>query len=473
MMVETKALPEIKPVVLVVDDDQSMREILASILRKKFNIYLAENTTEAREILQRVDVQIVLLDVRIGTEDGLVFLPDIKEINDQIEVIVITVLKDIKTAVQAIKVGAFDFINKNFDDEDLEAMIYRALEKQKSAREILYLQEEIKQQHPDDFYFGRSPALQKMRDIADRAAGLQTTVLITGETGTGKELMARYIHRKSHLHDKPFVTINLAAIPSELMESILFGHEKGAFTGAHRLHYGKFELANGGTLFLDEIGELRYDLQAKLLRVLQESEIERIGGNKVIPIRVRLISATNVNLLEKIKLKEFRGDLYYRLNVVPMHLPALRERIEDLPQLMDFFLDRYNKKFNRHIKGFHPEVSKILSTHNWPGNIRELENFVERIVAISTNDMVAKEDIPLEYYLYQLDQSEPVEGEDKLQKSLDAFERSFIFRVLKDSGWNQTRASLKLGVHRKTLEYKIKRLGMEDVILSEKSRDDD
>ena len=231
-------------------------------------------------------------------------------------------------------------------------------------------------------------------------------------------------------------------------------------------------MANGGTLFLDEIGELRYDLQAKLLRVLQESEVERIGGNKIIPIRVRLISATNVNLLEKIKTKEFRGDLYYRLNVVPIHLPALRERIEDLPELLNFFLDRYNKKFNRNIKGFSPEVLRVLSTHNWPGNIRELENFIERIVAISSSDLVEIDDIPLEYHIYQLNPPETEAGEDKLQKSLDAFERSFIFRVLKDCSWNQTRASNKLGIHRKTLEYKIKRLRMDDVIHSEKSKDD-
>jgi transcriptional regulator with PAS, ATPase and Fis domain len=308
--------------------------------------------------------------------------------------------------------------------------------------------------------------------MADRAAPIPTTVLVTGETGTGKELIARYIHRKSHLADKPFVTVNLAAIPSELMESILFGHEKGSFTGAHRLHYGKFELANGGTLFLDEIGELRYDLQSKLLRAIQENEIERIGGNRLIPVKVRLIAATNANLLEKIKNKQFREDLYYRLNVVPIHVPPLRERIEDLPRLAELFLDRYNKKFNRHVKAFKPEIFETLITYDWPGNIRELENFVERIVAITNKDYVGFTDIPLEYQLHKVEKTEVREGEELLQKTLDAFEKNFILRILEEEDWNQTQAAKRLGVHRKTLEYKVKRLNLGEMIALERKRGD-
>jgi DNA-binding NtrC family response regulator len=460
---------DFKPHILVVDDDDSMRDILFSILRRDYNVHCVENLTQARHILQTVDVQIVLLDVRLNQEDGLSLLPEIKELNDQIEVIVITVIADLKTAVTAMKQGAFDYINKDFDYDELRNLINRAIDKQRVSREIVSLREDVKQPATEDFLIGRSPTMLKVCEIADRAAPLPTTVLLTGETGTGKELMARYIHRHSHLADKPFVTMNLSAIPSELMESILFGHERGSFTGAHQLHYGKFELANGGTLFLDEIAELRYDLQSKLLRVLQESEIERIGGNKMIPIRVRLIVATNADLLEKIKAKQFREDLYYRLNVVPIHLPPLRERLEDIPQMIEMFLSRYNRKFNRHVKEFQPEVLEALATYHWPGNIRELENFVERIVAISHKDSVSLVDTPLEYQLSRVEAEAP-ESEDLLQKTLDTFERRFLIKILEEESWNQTQTAKRLGIHRKTLEYKIKRLNLGEVIELERNK---
>ncbi len=471
-MVENRAQVEFKPSILVVDDDDSMRDILLSILRKDYDVHAVPNLAEARNVLQNFEIQVVLLDVRLNQEDGLTLLPEIKEMNDQIEVIVITVITDVRTAVSAMKLGAFDYINKEFDVDELRTLILKALDKQRSAREIQYLREEVSQQRPDEYYVGKSPSMIAAKEMADRAAPVPTTVLITGETGTGKELMARYIHRKSHLADKPFVTVNLASIPSELTESILFGHEKGAFTGAHRMHYGKFELANGGTLFLDEIGELRYDLQAKMLRVLQENEIERVGGNKVIPIRVRLIAATNVNLMEKIKQRQFREDLYYRLNIVPIQVPPLRQRIDDVPMLAGVFLERYNKRFNRHVKGFKPEVFEALSSYGWPGNIRELENFVERIVAITNKEIVGVTDIPMEYQLCKVEKREMKEGEELLQKSIDAFERSYILKILEEEEWNQSQAAKRLGIHRKTLEYKIRRLEMGDLIAEERHKSD-
>src|SRR5262245_730050 len=410
-------LPDFKPNLLVVDDDDSMRDILFSILRRDYGVHCVSNLSQARHVLQTVDVQVVLLDVRLNQEDGLSLLPEIKQMNSDIEVIVITVITDLKTAVAAMKQGAFDYINKDFDYDDLRSLINRALDKQRVEREVLSLREEAEVATQDDFLIGRSPGMLKAQEIADRAAPLPTTLLVTGETGTGKELMARYVHKHSHLADKPFVTMNLSAIPSELMESILFGHERGSFTGAHQMHYGKFELAHGGTLFLDEIGELRYDLQAKLLRVLQESEIERVGGNKLIPIRVRLIVATNSDLKEKIRVKQFREDLYYRLNVVPIHLPPLRERLEDIPALIQVFLNRYNRKFNRKVKELRSEVLEALSTYHWPGNIRELENFIERIVAISHEDVIGLVDIPLEYQLCKVEKTDSLEGDDLLQKT--------------------------------------------------------
>ncbi|MBL7685244.1 MAG: sigma-54-dependent Fis family transcriptional regulator, partial [Deltaproteobacteria bacterium] len=341
----------------------------------------------------------------------------------------------------------------------------RATQKQFASREIRYLKEEIKQrQQADEFFLGSTFAMSQACEVADRVASLPTTVLITGETGTGKELMARYVHRRSHLADKPFVTMNLASVPSELMESILFGHEKGSFTGAHELHIGKFELANGGTLFLDEIGELRIDLQAKLLRVLQENEIERVGASKVIPIRVRLIAATNQNLPEKIRDRSFREDLYYRLNVVPVVLPPLRNRLKDIPQLVEIFLKKYNRRFNRNVKEFKPAVLEALMSYHWPGNIRELENFVERIVAISQKSSIGLVDIPLEYQLFNVEKEEVKEGEDFLQKTLDTFEKRFLLKILEEANWNQTQAAMRLGIHRKTLEYKIKRLDLVEVV---------
>lgn len=464
------AFTEPRPSILVVDDDESMRDILFSILKKDYQVCPAKNLSQARQILQNQNINLVLLDIQLARENGLALLPEIKGMNEQIEVIVITVVKNIKTAVEAMKNGAFDYINKDFDYDELTALVERALAKQKSSCEILCLREEIKGQNDIDFVFGQNPLMLRIKEIADRVASIPTTVLITGETGTGKELMARYIHAQSHVADKPFVTINLAAIPPDLMESILFGHEKGAFTGACRLHYGKFELANGGTLFLDEIGELRSDLQSKLLRVLQENEIERVGGTKIIPIRIRLIVATNVDLKEKVRLKEFRDDLFYRLNVVPINLPPLRQRREDIPKLTALFLERYNRTFNRNIRWLTPEVETTLMTYHWPGNIRELENVIERIVATSSKDFISITDIPVEYELYRVEHTEIKEGEELLQKAIEAFERNFLMRVLEESAWNQSLSAKRLGIHRKTLEYKIKKLNLGEIVENQRNK---
>ena len=455
---------DIKPSILVVDDDESMRELVGSILKKEYRVFKAANLREGRRLLQDHEIQLVLLDIQLAGEDGLSLLSEIKQMNEQIEVIVITVVRDIRTAVAAIQLGAFDYLNKDFDYEELRALVAKALEKQQAAKELLYLREEIEQRLNIGFLIGRSPGMLKIQEVADRVAPLPSTVLITGETGTGKELLARYIHRKSHLADKPFVTVNIAAIHAELMESTLFGHERGAFTGAHRLHYGKFELAHGGTLFLDEIGELRFDLQTRLLRVLQENEIERLGGNHTIPVQVRLIAATNADLKAKVAAREFREDLFYRLNVVPIHLPPLRERREDIPALMRLFLERYSRQLNRPVKMFEAEMEEILMACQWPGNIRELENLVERMVALANRDTLGVANLPLEYHLYKVAQGNDSDRAASLQKAIDAFERNFILRVLEESSWNQTLSSEKLGIHRKTLEYKIKRLSLGEVI---------
>ncbi len=460
----------LKPSILVVDDDESMRALLASILKTAFEVFTAENLTVARQALHKTNIQIVLLDIRLKNENGLTLLREIRENHHGIEVVVITAIKEIKTAVLAMKEGAFDYITKDFDYDELHALLQKVIEKQQQSREIQYLREEVRRLCDVEMIFGRSQAMMKVKESADLIASLPATILITGETGTGKEMMARYLHAKSNLSDKPFVTVNVSAIPSELLESTLFGHEKGSFTGAHKLHYGKFELSSGGTLFLDEIGDLRLDLQTKLLRVLQENEIERVGGNKTIPVQVRLIAATNANLKEKIAKKEFREDLYYRLNVVPIHLPPLRERIEDISIFVRFFLERYNRKFGRQVKEFSQEVEQLLMLYDWPGNIRELEHLVERIVALCNKEIIGISDIPLEYQLYRVNQKEMETHEDRLQKSLDSFEKSLLLRILEETSWNQTLTSKRLGIHRKTLEYKIKRLGLGQLIDQERHR---
>jgi transcriptional regulator with PAS, ATPase and Fis domain len=287
-------------------------------------------------------------------------------------------------------------------------------------------------------------------------------VLILGESGTGKELLARLIHREAADPDAPFIAVNLAAIPRELAESALFGHERGAFTGAHRQQLGKFELASNGTLFLDEIGDLRLDLQAKLLRAIQEGEIERVGGTKPIRTNFRLVVATNVDLEKAVKEGRFREDLYYRINVIPIRMPPLRDRIEDLPELARLFLDRYKTKFRKPVCGISGSALKILASYWWPGNIRELENLIERLVAVSDKEWITDEDLPLEYHFAKLDSGQAT-GEALFQEACDTFERNFILRALEKSDWNVTATARYLGIPLSTLKHKMARLDLRDI----------
>jgi transcriptional regulator with PAS, ATPase and Fis domain len=288
-------------------------------------------------------------------------------------------------------------------------------------------------------------------------------VLILGESGTGKELLARLIHRESGQPNSAFVAVNLAAIPRELVESTLFGHEKGSFTGAVRQQLGKFELANGGTLFLDEVGDLRYDLQAKLLRAIQENEIERVGGTHPIKTNLRLIAATNVDLDKAVKEGRFREDLYYRLKVIPIRMPALRDRIEDLPALAQFFLRRYNLKFRKNIQGIADSTLQILGSYWWPGNIRELENLIERLVAVSDKEWITDEDLPYELHVAQLDTTGAPATENLLDRAVSTFERNFIVRALEKSAWNVTGTARSLGIPLSTLKFKMDKLEIREL----------
>ena len=309
-----------------------------------------------------------------------------------------------------------------------------------------------------EFIIGRSSKMREIHELVKKVAHLPPTILISGESGTGKQLLARYIHSESGLADRPFVTVDLGAVPETLMESTLFGHEKGAFSGAYRQHIGKFELADGGTLFLDEIANLRYELQSKLLRVIQEGEIERVGSTKTIRVNVRLITATNIDLAEAVRKGTFREDLYFRLNVIPIKLPPLRERISDIPQLVEFFIQRYNKRFKKNIKKVSQRALEALSSYDWPGNVREIENMIERLVAILDGDTILLEDIPIEYRLGSFQQQKQHEG--MLEKATEAFQQSFILKALEREGWSQVATAKAMGIPLSTLKYKLKRLNL-------------
>jgi len=415
-----------RPIILIVEDDETMGDTLETILKKNYRVIKASDGESGLELVRKTEVNLILLDIMLPGMDGLEVLKIIKDQYEDIEVIIITVIKEIDTAVRAIKLGAYDYVTKDFDYDIVLNLVARALEKQEDKKKLLYFQSEMKRLFRNDFVFGTTEKMKEIYSTIQKVANLQSTVLITGESGTGKELIARMIYEQADDLSTPFVVANLAAIPKELVESTLFGHEKGSFTGAHKQHIGKFELAHKGTLFLDEITELPYELQAKLLRAIQQGEIERVGSKKVIHVDVRIIAATNKVLKKAIEEGTFREDLYYRLNVIPINLPPLRERTEDIPLLADLFLKKYNQKFAKKIKGFNGDALKALAGCHWPGNIRELENLIERLVAIGEGEIISLEDIPLEYYVPFLDANEEGSKEDMLKKACMTFERNLI-----------------------------------------------
>ncbi|MCC7124962.1 MAG: sigma-54-dependent Fis family transcriptional regulator [Acidobacteria bacterium] len=442
--------------VLVVDPDDEAREAIGSALRRGYRVLRAARGTAGIEILTAEEVDVVLTEIELPDMSGIELL-QVTRVNFPLtEVVVVSSDRNVDEAVNAIKLGAFHFLAKPVDEEALRAIVDRAEEHARLNRRVAQFEDQAGEQGDREFITGPSPYLRDILDMVQRIAKLDTTVLIQGESGTGKELLARRLHRESEAPDGPFIAVNMAAIPRELVESTLFGHEKGAFTGALQQRIGKFELASGGTLFLDEIGDLPLDLQAKLLRALQEKEIERVGGDHPIPTRFRLIAATNVNLEQAVKQGSFRSDLFYRLNVIPMKLPPLRDRIEDLPLLIEFFIQRYNARFRKQVVGMAVSTVQMLSHYWWPGNIRELENLVERLVAMARHDWITDEDLPLDFQVAHLDD----DGSDGslLDRALWTFERNFIIRGLERSAWNVTRTAKYLGVPLSTLKFKMDRL---------------
>jgi two-component system response regulator AtoC len=443
--------------VLIVDDDEGMRDTLTAILKREYRVLRVSSGEAALPILNREDIDLMLLDVKLPGISGFEVLRIIKENYALVEVIMISAINEIETAVQAMKHGAYHYITKDFDYDELRSLVRNASERQDLNRQVLTLSAQVADQTEREFIVGPSKITRDIIDLVNKIAKLSATVLILGESGTGKELLARLVHREAGDPDAPFIAVNLAAIPRELVESALFGHERGAFTGAHRQQLGKFELASNGTLFLDEIGDLRLDLQAKLLRAIQEGEIERVGGTKLIKTEFRLIAATNIDLDKAVKDGRFREDLYYRINVIPIKVPPLRDRTEDVPQLAEFFLRRYNVRFRKKIQGITDSTMTMLKKYWWPGNIRELENLIERLVAVSDKEYISEEDLPLEFHFAQL---EPLgsQSESLFEEATNAFERNFILRALEKCGWNVTGTAEYLGVPLSTLKYKMDKL---------------
>ena len=449
-----------RPVVLVVDDDPGVRESFRLILDDHYEVVDVPDGPAALDVVRTSAVDLVLLDIRLPGMDGIEVLERIKALDEGIEVILVTAVKTVRTAVAAMKLGAFDYLTKPFEEDEFLSLSRRALERRALEREVAFLRSELARAHDLDEIVGLHPAIEKLHGLIAQVARTSTTVLITGESGTGKELVARAIHRQGPRREGPFIAVNPAAVAETLVESELFGHERGAFTGAHQRKLGKFELAQGGTLFLDEIGTLRPELQAKLLRVLQEREIERVGGTRPVRIDVRFIAATNTNLKEAVSSGAFREDLYYRLNVVPVVVPPLRERIQDVPLLVEHFTRRDNRRFHKCVEGLSPEALAALNAYRWPGNVRELENVIERCVVLAEGPIIQLNDLPLDVSLPQ--QAPKVRAAESLplNEATDQFEQQIVLRVLERVGWNLTEAGRILEIHRNSLRVKLARWGI-------------
>ena len=449
--------------VLVVDDEESVRASVRAILEETCDVFEAANGAQALDVLKSREIDLVMLDQRMPGEPGIDVLPRIKAADPSTIVVIATAVRELRTAVEALKRGAYDYLTKPFDVDDILMLAQRAFEKRALEREVLYLRSALAGAPSDagglagafEGMVGRHPEMVRIYQLIVQIASTPTTVLITGESGTGKELVARAIHARSGRASHPFVAINVAAIPDALVESELFGHEKGAFTGAHAKKLGRFELAHGGTIFLDEIGSLRLDLQTKLLRALQEREIERLGGVRAIPVDVRIVAATNVNLKEAVRARAFREDLYYRLNVVPIHVPPLRERREDIGPLAQYFVRKIARECGRDVRGVSAGALEVLTRYDWPGNVRELENVLHRAVVLTRSQVIHLQDVPLDVAMPGTGSRVGEDTGPPLRDALEQFERQYILRVLEGVGWNVSHAARRLGVHRNTVLTKL------------------
>ena len=450
--------------ILVVDDEKNIRSSLEGILKDEG--YRVRGIATGEELLKQVAQAVpdlVILDVWLPGMDGLQTLEDVKRLHPELPVIMISGHSTVEAAVKATKLGAYDFIEKPLSLEKTVLSVRNALDRQRLELENRALRQTLEQRYE---IVGESPAIQALRAQIQSAAPSHGRVLIRGESGTGKELIARAIHRQSLRRDKPFVEVNCAAIPDELIESELFGHEKGAFTGATTKRRGKFELADGGTIFLDEVGDMSLKTQAKVLRVLQEQTFERVGGTETLTVDVRVIAASNKNLEEEIQKGTFREDLFYRLNVIPFEVPPLRERREDIPILANHFLRLFSEEYGRRGKSLSPEAMQLLLQHPWPGNVRELRNVIERMVIMVPQDTIRHFDVAPSLRARPGAVPEaPTEAEGvwdgTLREARERFERQYILRRLGEANWNITRTAERLGIERSNLHRKLKAYGIE------------
>jgi DNA-binding NtrC family response regulator len=453
--------------ILVVEDDEGLQNLLRRLLSQEgHQVTVVGSGQEAIRVAQEIPVHVLMTDLKLPDIDGLAVLERILQIDSKVIGIVMTGYGSIDCAVKAMKAGAFDFLTKPFDNEVVVGTINKALEAHRRRKNIQSSRKAVREQYRLEQFVGTSEPIRRVLEFVAKVADSNSTVLIQGESGTGKELVARMLHFNSVPKDRPLVPVNCGAIPESLLESELFGHEKGAFTGATQTRIGRFELAHGGTIFLDEIGELSLGLQVKLLRVLQERSFERVGGTRTIDVDVRVVAATNQDLELAVQQKRFREDLYYRLNVIPVTIPPLRERRSDIPQLVNYFLERLNRAKQTATTGCSPDAMTRLMEHHWPGNIRELENMIERLVVLSQSGTIEVSDLPerLQRRSVTAEQTAPhfISLSDQgvnLSREIEQFENRLIVSALRQANGITSKAAQLLHVNRTTLVEKMKRKG--------------
>lgn len=448
---------------LIVDDDPEILEIIADILRE--GGYAVDTAPDGVEAIRYIDAEfydLVITDLNLPEIDGMMVLKHVVDQSPDTMCIILTGYGTIKGAVEAIKTGAFDYITKPIKSGEILMVVEKALRYKQLERENILLRQQLRKKYRFENFVGDSKPIQKVFELIEKVADTDSTVLITGESGTGKELIAKAIHYNSCRRDNHMVVINCGAIPEELLESELFGHEKGAFTGAHKTRIGRFELANEGTIFLDEIGDMSPNLQVKLLRVLQEQKFERVGSTRTIKVDIRTIAATNKNLISAVNKGAFREDLYYRLNVIPIKVPPLRHRKSDIPLLVDFFLKKFNKEKRKNVSGFSSEAIDALLQYNWRGNVRELENLVERVIILANGDEIGAEDIPESLRgqartIKSLEVTIPPKGGIPFDHAVEEYEKKLILQALSETDWVTTKAAKLLNMNRTTLIEKMKK----------------
>ncbi|MBW2307215.1 MAG: sigma-54-dependent Fis family transcriptional regulator [Deltaproteobacteria bacterium] len=453
--------PETGATVLVVDDDPSHRLMLRALLGGKgYRVEEAPDGADAITLARRTPYDLILMDVRMAGVGGIDALKEIRRINPAIPIIIMTAYSSVDTAVEALKSGAYDYLTKPLDPDEMLITMEKALDHRSLQEENIQLRERLGERLDLGRLIGRSPSMKQVFETLALVAPTDATVLITGESGTGKELVAGAIHHNSPRSSRHFITVNCAAITETLLESELFGHERGAFTGAVGRRDGRFLQADGGTVFLDEIGEMAPAMQAKLLRVLQDGEIQRVGSDEILRVDVRTIAATNRDLAQDVQAGRFREDLYYRLNVVNIHIPPLRDRREDIPLLARHFLDDYARKNRRTVKGFTPRAVDLMSRYSWPGNVRELENAVERGVILMRGEYFTHEDLPLA--LKELLPREEKDFSFPPGTSIRRMEKELVLQTLEATGGNKSEAARRLGITRRTLFLKLKEYASEE-----------